>query len=122
MRVATDFTPAIQQRAGVARYAEELTRALVAQGSHDIRLFYTDPAARMPALRLDVLTRKTLRWANKARRPQAPLSHRAGLPKDALVGDADVFDATDQLLPPLGDVRSVFTLHGLVKQRAKEVS
>jgi len=121
VKIAVDFTPAIQRHAGIGRYAEELARALVAlRGGPDpprqgdeIRLFYTDPQGRLPAPPLDALPRQMLRWANKPWRMRVLLSSYARLPMDSLLGDADVFHATDHLLPPLRRVHSVFTLYDL---------
>lgn len=114
MKVALDFTPAIQRHAGIGRYAEELARALVARDSGDeIRLFYTDPQRRLPAPPLDTLPRKTLPCSNKPWRMRVLLSSYARVPMDSLFGDVDVFHATDHLLPHLRRTRSVFTLYDL---------
>ena len=115
MRVALDLSAAVQGRAGLGRYAEELARALVAfTGDEPIRLFYTDPQGRLPAPPLDALPRRTLRWSTKPWRLSALVSSYTRLPMDSLLGEADLFHATEHLLPNLRRMRSVFTLHDLI--------
>ncbi len=115
MRLTLDFTPAIQQHAGIGRYADELTRALLALDSGDeVRLFYTDPLGRVPSAPFDQLPRHVLRHANKPWRLKVLLSSFLRRPLDQLIDPvADVFHATDHLLPPLRHARSVFTLYDL---------
>lgn len=121
MKITIDFTPAVQQHAGLGRYAEELTRALVALSSGDeIGLFYTDPKGRKPPHSLDMLPQKAIRWSNKPWRMAALLSAYAHFSMDFLVGGGDVFHATDHLLPRLTRTSSVFTLHDLAFVRYPE--
>ena len=119
MRVTIDYTPAIQQHAGIGRYADELTRALVALNTgDDWRLFYVDPQARAPTPPLDTLPRTALRQSNKPWRLRVLLSTYLRRGQDQTVGDrtiepTEIFHATDHLLPRLSHTRSVFTLHDL---------
>ncbi len=115
MRLTLDFTPAIQQHAGIGRYTDELTRALLALDTGDeVRLFYTDPLGRVPAAPLDQLPCRMLRQANKPWRLRVLLSSLLHHPLDQLIDPAaDIFHATDHLLPPLHHARSVFTLYDL---------
>lgn len=114
MRVRLDLTPTVQRHAGVGRYAEELARALLRLESEvDVCLFYTDRLGRHPADPLCTLPGKSVRWDNKPWRLSALLSQYTWVPMDSLVGDADIFHATDHLLPRLRSMRSVFTLHDL---------
>lgn len=114
MLVRVDISPSVQQRAGVGRYVEELVRNLVdISDGVDVRLFYADSTGRSPVSPLDCLPQTTLRWDNKPWRLSALLSQYARVPMDSLVGDADIFHATDHLLPRLNGMRSVFTLHDL---------
>jgi glycosyltransferase involved in cell wall biosynthesis len=123
MRLTLDYTPAIQQHAGIGRYTDELTRALLNLGTGDIlRLFYIDPLGRAPAAPLDQLPRRMLRQANKTWRLKVLLSSFLYRPLDQLIEPAtDVFHATDHLLPPLRHARSVFTLHDLTFLKFPEV-
>ena len=115
MKVTLDLSAAVQRRAGLGRYAEELARALVDLAAGDaIGLFYTDPQGRIPAPPLDALPRRTLRWPTKPWRLSALVSSYTHFPMDGLLGEADIFHATEHLLPYLRRVRSVFTLHDLI--------
>jgi glycosyltransferase involved in cell wall biosynthesis len=112
--VRVDVTASVQRRAGVGRYAEELIRALVSlNGDDDVRLFYTDQQGRSPSPPLDALSCKTLRWSNRRWRLSAVLSLYSHIAMDSVVGEADLFHATDHLLPRLSGMGSVFTLHDL---------
>ena len=113
--VTLDYTPAIQQHAGIGRYADELTRALIAlQPEDDRRLFYVDPENRVPAPPLDRIARTTLRQSNKHWRLSVLLNTYARRAMDQqLHPRSGLFHATDHLLPPFAHTRSVFTLHDL---------
>lgn len=121
VRILIDLSSAVQGHGGLGRYAEELTRALVALGSgDDLQIFYNDPLRRLPSPPLDVLPRKVLGWSNKPWRLTALFSKYTHVSLDRLLGEADVFHATDHLLPRLSRTRSVFTLHDLAFLRVPE--
>lgn len=114
MRVVIDLTPTVQRHAGVGRYAGELACALLAADSDvEVTPFYTDRLGRKPAPPLDALPASALRWSNKPWRLSAFLSACGRVPMDSLVGQGDIFHATDHVLPHLARARSVFTLHDL---------
>jgi glycosyltransferase involved in cell wall biosynthesis len=114
MRATIDYTPAIQQHAGIGRYADELTRALLALDTGDIwQLFYVDPEGRIPTPPLDALPRTVLHQANKPWRLRVLLSTYLRRGQDRTIGATEIFHATDHLLPSLHHTRSVFTLHDL---------
>lgn len=121
--ITMDYTPAIQQHAGIGRYTDELARAWLALDTGDtLRLFYTDPLGRTPAAPLDQLPRRLLRHANKPWRLKVLLSSFLQRPMDQLIDPAaDIFHATDHLLPPLRRARSVFTLYDLTFLKFPEV-
>jgi glycosyltransferase involved in cell wall biosynthesis len=113
-RITLDYTPAIQQHAGIGRYADELTRALITlYPEDDWQLFYVDPEQRTPAPPLDELPRMTLRQSNKPWRLRVLLSTYLRRGQDQTIGPTEIFHATDHLLPRLVHARSVFTLHDL---------
>lgn len=113
-RVTIDYTPAIQQHAGIGRYADELARALVALNTGDTwQLFYVDLEQRIPAPPLDTLPRITLCQSNKPWRLRVLLSTYLRRGQDRTIGATEIFHATDHLLPHLSHTRSVFTLHDL---------
>jgi glycosyltransferase involved in cell wall biosynthesis len=113
--ITIDYTPAIQQHAGIGRYADELTRALLALGaSKALRLFYVDPLGRAPVAPLDQLPSRMLRQAYKAWRLRVLLASFAHRPMDQVIDAATgIFHATDHLLPPFRCLQSVFTLYDL---------
>jgi glycosyltransferase involved in cell wall biosynthesis len=114
MRITLDYTPAIQQHAGIGRYADELARALLALNTgDDWHLFYVDPEQRTPTPSLDTLPRMTLNQSNKPWRLRVLLSTYLRRGQDHVIGATDIFHATDHLLPRLSHTRSVFTLHDL---------
>ena len=114
-RFTIDYTPAIQQHAGIGRYADELTRALIAlQPDDDWQLFYVDPENGVPAPPLDRIARTTLCQSNKRWRLSVLLNTYSQRAMDQqLHAHNGLFHATDHLLPPLAHTRSVFTLHDL---------
>lgn len=117
--ITIDYTPAIQQHAGIGRYADELVRALVALNTgDDWRLFYVDPQAHPLTPPLDALPRTVRRMSNKPWRLRVLLATYLRWSQDRTVGDrtigtTEIFHATDHLLPRLSHTRSVFTLHDL---------
>jgi len=113
--ITLDYTPAIQQHAGIGRYADELARALIAlRPEDDWRLFYVDPENRVPAPPLDRVARTTLCQSNKRWRLSVLLNIYSRRAMDSqLDARGGLFHATDHLLPPLAHTRSVFTLHDL---------
>jgi glycosyltransferase involved in cell wall biosynthesis len=113
-RITLDYTPAIQQHAGIGRYADELARALAALYSGDEwRLFYVDPEQRAPPSPLDTLPRAALCVSNKPWRLRVLLSTYLRRGQDQTIGSTEIFHATDHVLPYLSHTRSVFTLHDL---------
>lgn len=116
MNVTIDASPAVHHRAGLGRYAGELIRALVASSPPDERLsiLYSEPATARPDTVLAALPARPIPLGYKPWRLLAMVGHLARLPQDWLLPGADLFHATDHLLPRLRRVRSVFTLHDLI--------
>jgi glycosyltransferase involved in cell wall biosynthesis len=118
MRITFDLSPAVHHHAGLGRYAHDLLAALLA-GDHANR--YTafahgewDANALAPALRalpcaripLDARPWRMGVWA----------AHALGLSIEHALPAADIFHATEHLLPPLRNSKTVFTLHDLIFQ------
>lgn len=118
--VRMDVSAAVQNHGGLGRYAGELAGALCRAGEEELRVFYNDTHRRSPAPPLDAMPRKTLAWSNKPWKMAALVSVLVRVPMDSVVGEADVFHATDHLLPYLGAMRSVFTLHDVAFLRCPE--
>jgi glycosyltransferase involved in cell wall biosynthesis len=114
VNICIDLSAAVHHRAGIGRYAQELTSALVAlDRGHTYTAFYNRPADAKPDSPLDRLARITVPWDDKPWRLRTMLAHVARHPQDRLFPGVDLFHATDHLLPCLGRVPSVFTLYDL---------
>ena len=114
MKVCIDVSAAVHRRAGLGRYAHELVRALVVQGKHEYTAFYHQRGQAHLDPPIDALPQQTTRLSVKPWRLLTMLAHFSGLPQDGLFPGADIFHATEHLLPRLRHIRSVFTLHDLI--------
>ena len=115
MRICIDVSPAVHHRAGLGRYAQELTAALLAvDDENEYVAFYNRPAEAELGPPLDRLPHLTTNLPTKPWRMSALLAHLARFPRDRLFPGIDLFHATDHLLPRFSRVKSVFTLHDLV--------
>jgi glycosyltransferase involved in cell wall biosynthesis len=114
-RITIDYTPAVQQSAGIGRLTREMTRALLAlPAPHAYTLLCMGRSAPPPlpsGVRF-VSTPLTDRWLHR-------IWYRARLPLPAefLAGRADLYHATDFLLPPMLARRTVLTVHDLTFER-----
>lgn len=114
MKICIDVSAAAHRRAGLGRYALELTRALVEQGEHDYLAFYHQRDQAHLDAPIDLLPQLTTRLSVKPWRLAAMLAHLFDVPQDALFPGVDLLHATEHLLPRLRHIRSVFTLHDLI--------
>jgi glycosyltransferase involved in cell wall biosynthesis len=114
VNICIDLSAAVHHRAGIGRYAQELTSALVAlDRGHTFTAFYNRPADAEPDSPVDRLAKITVPWGDKPWRLRTMLAHVARHSQDRLFPGVDLFHATDHLLPYLGRVPSVFTLYDL---------
>jgi glycosyltransferase involved in cell wall biosynthesis len=116
MRIAIDLSPAIHQKAGLGRYARTLAEHLVTQGNGNAYIAFaygrfTDDALS-PALR--ALPRAHVPLDARPWRMGVWLAHALGVGLDRWLPRADIFHATEHLLPPLKNAKTVFTLHDLI--------
>ena len=119
LRVCIDVSAAAHHRAGLGRYAQELVKGLVDLGPGSplhITTFYHQRGAARLEPPLDQLPRLTTRLTVRPWRLTTALAYFSGLAQDRLFGDAEIFHATEHLLPRLRRIRSVFTLHDLIFQ------
>ncbi len=114
MRVCIDVSAAVHRRAGLGRYAQELTRALVAQGEHDYVAFYHQRGQAHLDPPIDSLPQLSTRLSVKPWRLWAMLAHFSGVTQDGMFPAVDLFHATEHLLPRLRRIHTVFTLHDLI--------
>jgi glycosyltransferase involved in cell wall biosynthesis len=114
LRVALDYTPAINQAAGVGRYTRSLFNALASVAGEDVdwTLWYPQDVDGEPFLpRSERVTGVQLplsaRWLNL-------LWHRLGIPLrlDRYTGQVSVVHGTDFVVPP-SRAPSVVTVHDL---------
>ncbi|MCC6178048.1 MAG: glycosyltransferase family 4 protein [Chloroflexi bacterium] len=115
LRIAIDYTSAINQSAGIGRFVRQLVGAMVALDPTDsFLLIHAAPnpgrIAEYPegknvhrrALRLSE------RWLNRVwHRLKVPL------PVDWLSGPVDIFHSPDFVLPPVRRARTILTVHDL---------
>ncbi|MFQ5594915.1 MAG: glycosyltransferase family 4 protein [Anaerolineae bacterium] len=114
MRIGIDFTPAIQQQAGIGRYTRELVRALARlDTTNRYVLFQASRRAKEPAGQ----------WPDNFRVRSIPLTDRwlailwqrlrLPIPVETFTGAVDIFHSPDFVLPPVRRARTVLTVHDL---------
>jgi glycosyltransferase involved in cell wall biosynthesis len=120
MQIVIDLSPVVHRKAGLGRYARMLTEHLVTQDKPNVYVAFAHGSFSdellSPALRalpranvpLDARPWRMLVWLAHVLR--APMDRALGVPR------ADIFHATEHLLPPLKNARTVFTLHDLIFQ------
>jgi len=113
MRICFDVGPALQGRAGLGRYAAELLDALLRVGpEHDyIALRNRGPVRQALNRPLAGLPQHVVPLANIPWRLSTLPAYFMGGWQDRQLPACDIFHATDQLLPRLRHIRSVFTLY-----------
>ena len=115
MRVCWDVSAAAHGRAGLGRYMRELATAMLACDDRNeyVAFYNRSDEARLPTP-LDGLARIPVEQGDKPWRLRTALSHVLNRSQDSLFSGIDLFHATDNLLPFLTGIPSVFTLHDLV--------
>jgi glycosyltransferase involved in cell wall biosynthesis len=118
MRICLDLSPAIHQKAGLGRYARTLAEHLLAQDRTNEYLAFAygrfPPVALSAALR--ALPRANVPLDARLWRMGVWLAYALGVSLDRMLPHADLFHATEHLLPPLKNAKTVFTLHDLIFQ------
>jgi glycosyltransferase involved in cell wall biosynthesis len=124
-----DVSAAVHRRAGLGRYAESLTRALVARGSGDLGgsrgvgtygLFYNRERGIEPLPGLDHLPTRTVALGYKPWRMLVWIGQLARVGFDRLLPGASLFHATEHLLLPLRTAPTVITVHDLIFRHLPE--
>lgn len=118
MRIAIDLSPVAHHKAGLARYAQSLTEQLIAQDNSHKFVAFTHGKFNAdtfpPALR--ALPHTNIPLDARPWRMGVWLAHALGVSLEQWLPRADIFHATEHLLPPMKNVRTVFTLHDLIFQ------
>jgi glycosyltransferase involved in cell wall biosynthesis len=112
--IYVDVSAAVHRRAGLGRYAESLTRALVRADPGRYALFYNRERGMEPLAGLSHLPSRSVALGYKPWRMLVWLGHLARLGFDRLVPGAELFHATEHLLLPLRSVPAVLTVHDLI--------
>lgn len=115
MRICIDTSPAVHHRGGFGRYVQQLATALsTVDSENEYVAFYNRPSDAQLYAPLDRLPHITINLPAKHWRISAIMAHLTRLPQDRLFPGIDVFHATDNVLPRLSQVRSVFALQDLI--------
>jgi glycosyltransferase involved in cell wall biosynthesis len=104
----------VHAKAGIGRYAESLARALISCQPGRFSLFYNRGRDTRPPEGLEGVPAATVRAGYKPWRMAVWFGQLAGVGFNRLVPDAELFHATEHLLPPLRGVPTVLTVHDLI--------
>ena len=114
MTIYVDVSTAVHRRAGLGRYAESLTRALVRTDPDRYALFYNRERGVAPLEGLDHLPSRSVALGYKPWRMLVWLGQLARVGFDRLLPGAELFHATEHLLLPLRSIPTVLTVHDLI--------
>ena len=117
MPVYVDVSSAVHAKAGLGRYTGSLVRALRPLLGDRLRLFQNGLGRRGPLPEPDSGQMAGVKWGYKPWRVIVSARHALRWSMDDLLPDAELFHATEHLLPPLRHVPTVLTVHDLVFER-----
>jgi len=114
MTIYLDVSAAVHRRAGLGRYAESLTHALIAVDPGRYGLFYNQERGIEPLAGLEHLPACTVDLGYKPWRMLVWLGQLARVGFDHLLPDVELFHAMEHLLLPLRSAPTVLTVHDLI--------
>jgi len=116
LQICFDLSSAIHHHAGLGRYAHELLSALIAQDTvNDYVALYNSPRNELkPDAPLDRLPTHRVPLDAKPWRMSVLLAQIFNVGMERWLPRADLFHATDHLLPRFKHTKTVFTLHDLI--------
>jgi glycosyltransferase involved in cell wall biosynthesis len=109
-----DVSSAVHAKAGIGRYAESLAHALLSSQPDRFALFYNRGRETKPPAGLESVSASTIRAGYKPWRMAVWLGQLSRVSFNRLVPDAELFHATEHLLPPLRGIPTVLTVHDLI--------
>ncbi|HEY3110763.1 MAG TPA: glycosyltransferase family 1 protein [Chloroflexota bacterium] len=116
MRVAIDYTPGINQRAGIGRYTRELFRELIRLDQQDeFVVFYSHPRGQRPEQIFKGAKNVAERPLGISDRWLTILWYRlhVPLPVDLMIGPVDLYHFPNFVLPPVRRGHTIVTVHDL---------
>lgn len=118
LRIGIDYTSAVRQRAGIGRYTRHLIRALAELDADNLYTLFVAGGATS-----DRTDRDLTAWAPNYRIRSVPISDRwlnilwqrfrLPLPVQWVTGPLDLFHSPDFVLPPVGRIPTILTVHDL---------
>ena len=120
MTITVDVSAAVHRRAGLGRYAESLTRALLPLIPNELALFYNAERGVQPLAGLEHLPTDTISLGYKPWRMLVWAGQLTHAPFNRLTPGATLFHATEHLLMPLQGIPTVLTIHDLIFRRLPE--
>lgn len=114
MPIYIDVSSAVHAKAGIGRYAASLARALVACQPRRFALFYNRVRGTRLPEGLGSIPASSVPAGYKPWRMAVWLGQLARIGFNRLVPDAELFHATEHLLPPLRSVPAVLTVHDMI--------
>ncbi len=116
MRICLDLSPVVHRKAGLATYAQNLAQSLLACGSENsfTGFHYGRSVVSPLAPPLADLPQIIMPWGARRWRSTVAAQYFLGANMDRTLSGVDIFHATEHLLPPLRNVRTVFTFHDAI--------
>ncbi len=114
MPIYLDVSSAVHAKAGIGRYAESLARALTYLLPDRLALFYNRERNTRPLPGLEGLPARTIRAGYKPWRMAVWLGQLLRIGFNRLIPGAELFHATEHLLPPFGSLPTVLTVHDMI--------
>jgi glycosyltransferase involved in cell wall biosynthesis len=118
--IYVDVSSAVHAKAGLSRYSRNLVEALRPLLSGRLRLFQNSLGTRGPLAGFEGWPTAGVRWGYRPWRALVLARQWARVDGDGWLPDAELFHATEHLLPYLRTVPTVLTVHDLVFERYPE--
>lgn len=117
MPIYFDISAAVHHRAGLGRYAESLARELLPLLGDRLAFFYNQERGIAPLAGLKDAQSRTVSLGYKPWRMLVWAGQLAHVGFNRLTPGAELFHATEHLLPPLHGIPTVLTVHDLIFRR-----